>query len=268
MHQAALDAVGIDARFEVWEVPPSGLRALVDGMRDGDTLGASVTIPHKETIVALMDEVTPKAAGIGAVNCVAVRDGRLIGHNTDGDGFIRALRESAGFDPTDRRALLLGAGGAARALAHALVSEGVESLVIANRTVRRARALAKEVGGDAIAVGFDPEDLARPASNADLIVNATSVGMSSSNQADASPLPGALIPAGALVNDIVYSPPETPLLRVARRRGARTLGGLPMLVYQGAVAFELWTGVAAPVDAMFAAAEAALPVKASEGSKS
>jgi shikimate dehydrogenase len=262
MHQAALDALGIDARFEVWETPLSDLDGLINGMRSGDCLGASVTIPYKETVIALMDEVTPKAHAIGAVNCIAVKDGRLIGHNTDGDGFIAALRERANFDVAGKRALLIGAGGAAKALAHALIDEGAASLIIANRTRARAEELVaglrREKGIDAVPLSLDPEDIAAPAAAADLIVNSTSIGMSSGPNTGDSPLPATLIPSEALVNDIVYSPPNTPLLRDARARGARVLGGLPMLIYQGAVAFTLWTGREAPVDVMFKASEEAL----------
>jgi shikimate dehydrogenase len=261
MHQAALDALGIDARFEVWETVPGDLDGLVSGMRTDDCLGASVTIPYKETVIGLMDEVTPKADAIGAVNCIVVRDRRLIGHNTDGDGFIAALRERANFDAAGKRSLLLGAGGAAKALAHALIDEGAASLIIANRTRSRAEALASELGRDVVPLSLDPEDISAPAAAADLIVNSTSIGMSSGESAGDSPLPAALIPSDALVNDIVYSPPDTPLLRDARARGARVLGGLPMLIYQGAVAFTLWTGREAPIDVMFQAGEEALSEK-------
>ena len=261
MQQAALDALGIDARYELWEAVPSELATVVGVMRSGDCLGASVTIPHKEAVIALMDEVATEAMEVGAVNCIVVRDGSLVGHNTDGKGFIAALSERANFDVAEKRALLIGAGGAARALAHALVGGGVSSLTIANRTRARAEALAAELGRDIVPISLDPEDLAGPAAKADLIVNSTALGMRSGDGAAQSPLPGALIPSQALVNDIVYNPPLTPMLRAARARGARILGGLPMLVYQGAVAFELWTGREAPVDAMFAAAEDALSIK-------
>jgi shikimate dehydrogenase len=261
MQQAALDDLGIDARFEAWEAVPSELATVVGAMRSGDCLGASVTIPHKQAVIALMDEVTPGAMEVGAVNCIVVRDGSLIGHNTDGSGFVAALRERANFDATEKRALLIGAGGAARALAHALIGRGVSSLTIANRTRARAEVLAAELGRDIVPISLDPEDLTGPAATADLIVNSTSLGMSSGDGAACSPLPGALIPSEALVNDIVYNPPLTPLLRAAQARGARILGGLPMLVYQGAAAFELWTGRDAPIDAMFAAAEGALSIK-------
>lgn len=260
VHQAALDHLGIDARYEVWETPPSDLPGLLDRMRSPGFMGASVTIPHKETVAPMMDELSPAAAAIGAVNCIASAGGSLVGHNTDGGGFITALQECAGFTATGRSVLLVGAGGAAKAIGHALLGEGVSSLTIANRTRARAESLAADLSGCAVAASLDPSELAAAAAGADLIVNSTSVGMSSGERAGDCPIPPDLIPAGALVNDIVYSPPETPLMRAARARGARLLGGLPMLIYQGAAAFELWTGREPPVEVMLAAGERALAV--------
>ena len=261
VHQAALDHLGIDARFEVWETLPSDLPALIDRMRTPGFMGASVTIPHKETVAALMDGLSPVAAAIGAVNCIAYAGGRMVGHNTDCDGFITALGRCAGFSPAGRSVLLIGAGGAAKAIGHALLGEGAASLTIANRTRARAEALAADLSGDVVAVSLDPSDLAGPAGGADLIVNSTSVGMSSGERAGDCPIAPGLIPAASVVNDIVYSPPETPLMRAGRARGARVLGGLPMLIYQGAAAFELWTGREPPVEVMLAAGERALGMR-------
>ena len=260
VHQAALDHLGIDARYEVWETPPSDLSGLLDRMRNPEFMGASVTIPHKETVALMMDELSPAAAAIGAVNCIAGAGGRLVGHNTDGGGFIAALQECAGFTATGRSVLLIGAGGAAKAIGHALINEGVSSLTIANRTRAKAESLAANLPSMAVAASLDPSELAAAAAGADLIVNSTSVGMSSGEGAGESPIAPDLIPAGALVNDIVYSPPETPLMRAGRARGACVLGGLPMLIFQGAAAFELWTGQEPPVEVMLAAGERALVV--------
>ena len=260
VHQAALDHLGIDARYEVWETLPSDLTGLLDRMRNPEFMGASVTIPHKETVALMMDELSPAAAAIGAVNCIAGAGGRLVGHNTDGGGFITALKKCAGFTATGRSVLLIGAGGAAKAIGHALLGEGVSSLTIANRTRARAESLAADLPGPAVAASLDPSELADAAAGADLIVNSTSVGMSSGDGAGESPIAPDLIAAGALVNDIVYSPPETPLMRAGRARGARVLGGLAMLIYQGAAAFELWTGREPPVEVMLAAGERALAV--------
>ena len=263
--QAALDHLGIDATYEAWPVEPERLAERVRRLRAPDLLGFNVTVPHKEAIIPLLDEIDAAARDIGAVNAVVHRGGRLVGANTDLGGFLRALREDGAYEPRGRSALLLGAGGAARAVAFALLAEGAARVAIANRSPERARVLADELAArfpaKVDALSLDAETLA-PLLDADamvdLLVNCTSLGMAHGPAPDASPIPAGLIPATALVYDLVYNPPETPLLAAARRAGARTLGGLPMLVYQGAAAFRMWTGREAPVDVMMRAASAAL----------
>ena len=208
-------------------------------------LGANVTVPHKEAVFPLLDSVSEEARLIGAVNTIHNRDGALEGHNTDARGFLSALREQAGFEPRGRTALILGAGGSAKAVAVALAGEGVASVAIANRTVERAEALAElvrtlDVPVQAVALS---SAALREAGKCDLIVNCTSLGMTGGPGPAETPLAAELIPPDALVCDLVYNPRETRLLREAAAAGAKTLGGLPMLVYQGAAAFELWTGV-------------------------
>lgn len=259
--QAAFNHYGLDARYLAWETPPDALAAEVAKLRGGDFIGANVTIPHKQAVMALLDEVDPLAAAIGAVNTIVKRGGRLVGYNTDAHGFMRALKEDAAFEPTGRRALLLGAGGAARAAAFALCQEGVASLAIANRTLERAAALAADLSADGAsinAIAADDAALHDAALNADLIVNSTSVGMRHGGTEGQTPLAGGLIPHDAVALDMVYNPQHTPLLAAARSAGARAVGGMPMLIYQGAAAFEMWTGRVAPVDAMFAAGNVAL----------
>ena len=259
--QAAFNHYGLDARYLAWETPPDALAAGVAKLRGGDFIGANVTIPHKQAVMALLDEVDPLAAAIGAVNTIVKRGGRLVGYNTDAHGFMRALKEDAGFEPSGRRALLLGAGGAARAAAFALCQEGVASLVIANRTLERAAALAADLSADGAsvsAIAADDATLNDAALNADLIVNSTSVGMRHGGAEGQTPLAGGLIPHDAVALDMVYNPQHTPLLAAARSAGARAVGGMPMLIYQGAAAFEMWTGRIAPVEAMFAAGNVAL----------
>ncbi len=262
--QAALDHLGLDATYEAWPVEPERLAERVRQLRDADLLGFSVTVPHKETVMPLLDEVDAAARDIGAVNTVVHRDGRLVGANTDLDGFLQALRDDGAYDPCGCSALLLGAGGAARAVAYALLAEGAARVAIANRSPGRARILAQELSARFPArvdtLTLDPEALAPmlAAASVDLLVNCTSLGMAQGPDPDASPIPAALIPARTLVYDLVYNPAETPLLAAARRAGARTLGGLPMLVYQGAAAFRMWTGREAPVDVMMRAASQAL----------
>ncbi len=261
--QAALEHCSIDAAYTALDVPPVDLPATVDSLRDPDVLGANVTVPHKEAVFALLDSVSEEARLIGAVNTIHNCDGALEGHNTDARGFLSALREEAGFEPGGKTALILGAGGSARAVAVALAGEGASSVVIANRTLDRAETLAELVRSldvPAQAIALDPAVL-REAAQCDLVVNCTSLGMTGWPGPDETPIPADLIPPDALVCDLVYNPRETTLLREAASSGARTLGGLPMLVYQGAAAFEIWTGVTAPARVMFAAAEAALAAR-------
>ncbi|MBI4310447.1 MAG: shikimate dehydrogenase [Chloroflexi bacterium] len=257
--QAALDHAGIDARYEAWPTPPDQVPQRVRSLREPDVLGANVTVPHKEAVLSHLDRLADMARRIGAVNTIVNRNGALEGHNTDVAGFMRALREDAGFDPRGKRVLLLGAGGAAKAAAFGLADAGVAWLAIANRTVERARELVASLpeGASSRALPLDHGALATDGPW-DLIVNTTTLGMAGSAAAGETPLEASLIPGGALVYDIVYNPEATPLLAAARKAGARTLGGLPMLIYQGAEAFRLWTGVEAPVGVMFEAARKAL----------
>ena len=251
--QAAFDHYGMSVQYELWPAPPEALESEVSKLRLSRYLGANVTVPHKERIPSLVDEVDSNARSMGAINTIVARDDRLIGYNTDGYGFIRSLQEIGGCDPSGKRVLLLGAGGAGRAAAFSLVAAGAASVTIANRTVGRAESLARDVGGAANNVAAIPADgpaLREAASGSELIVNSTSVGMRHGDAEGLSPLDATLIPPGSLVYDMVYNPPETPLMRHAEKAGARTLGGLMMLIYQGAAAFELWTGSPAPLDVM------------------
>ena len=264
--QAALDACGIDARYVAWETPPERLPDRLRQLRAPDVMGFNVTVPHKEAVIPLLDALDDWARDLGAVNTVVNRDGRLTGHNTDADGFLRALKQEGGFNPRGAAVLVLGAGGSARAVVLSLAREGAASVTIANRTLARAEALAAEVrarGGQSHAVQLDDAHLAEALRTPPgLIVNCTTLGMAHGPAEGQSPLPARLIPKAALVYDLVYRPAVTPLLQAAQQSGARTLGGLPMLVYQGAAAFTLWTGREAPVQAMFAAARKALAVAA------
>ncbi len=263
--QAAFDHCSLDVTYQAWPVAPGDLEREVVRLREDDYLGANVTVPHKERVAAYMDALDPLAERIGAVNTI-VKDGRkLVGHNTDAHGFIEALRKEGGFEPRGRRVLVLGAGGAARAAVFALADAGATSLVIANRTLARAESLARELAREIGAA--DPEVNALPmekpalslaCEHADLIVNTTSIGMLHGPAEGETPLSADVIRPRTVVYDLVYNPPETPLLAQASAAGARTLGGLHMLVYQGAAAFELWTGVPAPVDVMVDAARRAL----------
>ena len=254
--QAALDYHAIPVTYSAWPTPPERLPKMVERLRGEDYMGFNITIPHKEPLLGLVDDVNDMARNVGAVNTVVNRNGVLTGHNTDTYGFVRSLKEKADFDPRGKSVLLLGAGGAARAAAYALAGEGVERLTIANRTVARAESLAEDVGS--VLGEIEAVSLENVSGDADLIVNSTSVGMASGDGAGQTPIKAASIPRDALAYDMVYTPAETPFLRSAREAGARVLGGLWMLIYQGAAAFELWTRKEAPVDVMYQAAQQAL----------
>ena len=262
--QAALDHLGIDATYRAHEIAPEEVAGFVSGLRSPGVLGINVTVPHKEAVIPHIDEVDEWASSAGAVNTIVNRDGRLTGHNTDGSGFLRSLREAGGFDPTGKRVLTLGAGGAARGVVLALVRQQVGHLTIANRTVERAERLAELArAGDveAVAIGLSGSEVREAAASADLIVNCTTIGMSHGPDEQGSPLSREQIPSTTLVNDLVYNPLETPLLREAVAAGASCLGGIHMLVYQGADSFEMWTGQPAPVDVMLEAATKAMATR-------
>ncbi len=264
MFRAALSHCGLDITYDPWETPPEGLGGFVEWARrpDSGVAGFNVTVPHKEAVAAAVDEASQEAERAGAVNTVVVRDGRLHGHNTDGIGFVLALKEEANFTFDGRRVLILGAGGAARGVVMALAAENPESVVIANRTPERAQRLAQDLRrrwrGVVDTASLGGEGLGRAAEKSDLIVQCSTVGMSHGPDPAGSLLRSEDIPGEALVYDLVYNPPETPLMKEARKAGARVLGGLSMLVYQGAEGFEAWTGEKAPVKVMFRAASDAL----------
>ena len=254
--QAALDYHAIPVTYSAWPTPPESLLQTVERLRGEEYMGFNITIPHKEQLLDLVDDVNDMARNVGAVNTVVNSNGVLTGYNTDTYGFVRSLKEKADFDPRGKSVLLLGAGGAARAAAYALAGEGVERLTIANRTVARAESLAEDVGS--VFEEIEAVSLENVSGDADLIVNSTSVGMASGDGAGQTPIKAASISRDALAYDMVYTPAETPFLRSAQATGARVLGGLWMLIYQGAAAFELWTGKRAPVDVMYQAAQQAL----------
>ncbi|MDP2674038.1 MAG: shikimate dehydrogenase [Dehalococcoidia bacterium] len=264
--QAAFDHLGLDLRYEAWPTPEERLAEVVQGLRAPDRLGANVTIPHKEAVLPLMDETDELARRVGAVNTIVNREGRLHGHNTDVGGFLRALREDGGFDPAGARVLVAGAGGAARAIVIALIDAGAASVTVINRTFPRAGRLVRELqphaaGTELHALPDVHASWAASVLSCRLLINCTSVGMAGTQEEKDSPVPIDLIPAGALVFDLIYRPVDTPLMAAARKRGGRVVGGLPMLIYQGADSFRLWTGLEPPIDVMFRAARKALGIK-------
>jgi len=272
--QAALDHLGLDIRYEAWETPPDRLAARVERLRAPDHLGANVTIPHKEAVIPLLDEMDELARRTGAVNTIVNRQGRLHGYNTDVGGFLRALRQDAAFDPAGRRVLVAGAGGAGRAVAVGLIETGASSItfidLVSSRATRLVEDLRPIAGGTQLnALPATRVSWETAAAACQLLINCTPVGLAGTPEEKESPVPTDVIPESALVFDLVYRPQETVLMAAARRRGARVLGGLHMLVYQGAASFQMWTGCEAPVDVMFAAARRALglPPMAIKGSE-
>jgi shikimate dehydrogenase len=265
MHNEAFRRQQMNCHYSAFAVRPEDLPAAVAGLKALGFLGANVTIPHKEAVMAYLDEVAPTARLVGAVNTIVNRGGRLIGYNTDGWGFMASLEE-AGIRVTGLQVVVLGAGGAARAIAVHLAMAGVAGITIANRTLSRAEELARaiqpaapEVPVRAVAAGSREEQAALM--DAGLVVNCTPLGMEGEH-VDKTPVADMnLLPQRAVVYDTVYTPRETRLLREARMRGLRTVGGLGMLVHQGACAWEYWFGRRGPVSVMYEAAEAALQAR-------
>ncbi|HEX6298926.1 MAG TPA: shikimate dehydrogenase [Acidimicrobiia bacterium] len=241
MHNAAFAAHGIDADFELRAIEPGEVRPFFEQARQPEWLGFGVTAPYKQVALQYLDEVESGAAAIGAVNNGLRRDdGSLVGFNTDASGFMSAVT-SMEVSVTGRSAVVFGAGGAARAVVWALLDAGVDSVFVANRSTDRARDLAESLGvhGTVIAGSLDDPALPEAMGSAGIAVNATTVGMTVDEVAfDVTPLP-----RDALVFDLVYVPPETPLVREATARGLAVCNGLEMLVRQGEIAFERWTGI-------------------------
>ena len=263
--QAALDALGVDARYEAWDTPPAGVPAALERLRDPALLGANVTVPHKLEALRLADSADAVARRIGAANTL-IRSGReLHATNTDVAGVQRALAE-AGVALAGVEAVLIGAGGAARAVVAALRAGGARSLTVANRTPQRAEAL-REVAeaGDSPALELrvcplepDSDALREALGRAGLVIHSTPLGMRHGPDEAATPLPTECFSPGQAAFDLVYTPERTPFLEAAGAAGARPIGGLGMLVHQGAESFRRWTGLEPPLEVMFEAARAAL----------
>ncbi len=219
-----------------------------------------MTVPHKEKVIRYLDQLSPAARLIGAVNTIEHRDGRLIGHNTDGEGFMRAFRETFKESLRQKRVLLLGSGGAARAVTMSMGAEGIAEIIIANRTYSRARRLVKAISEafpslSTLAIRLDPDSMEKISGRADVIVNAISGGMVSDVEL---PMTQDLLRPSMAVCDLTYNPPLTPFLISAQEVGCPIMDGRGMLLYQGAIAFRIWTGVEPPIPLMRQALEKAL----------
>ena len=262
--QAAFDAAGVGAQYEKWETEADQLEGRLNALRGDDFFGANVTIPHKEAVVPYLDRLDETAQLIGAVNTIRNEGGQLAGYNTDVAGFARALRDDAAFDAKGKRTAIIGAGGAARAVALSLVQAGASIVQLTGRTPKRLDRICADLRkvegtgttitwahwGDGVFMTVLP--------SCDLLVNCTPVGTKGSETDGQSPIDAQWLPKQGIVFDLVYNPPETPLLKSAKERGLKAVTGLGMLVYQAAESFRLWTGQDAPVEQMLIVGRATL----------
>ncbi len=251
MQQAAFDSGGLDIRYELWDRVPLALPEAIAELHGEDFLGANVTIPHKEKTVPLVDKTTEDAHATGAVNTITKDGKRLIGHNTDVAGFNVALDALVGKQKMPRQAVVLGAGGGARAVVYGLIRQGFQRVIVFNRHLHRAEGLTRFFARSAAhmelrAMPWHESVIEAELSKTKVLVNATSVGL----RADETPIPAELIPPDLLVLDLIYNPNPTRLMRDAEAAGCSVMGGETMLLHQGAAAFELWTGTKAPLDLM------------------
>jgi shikimate dehydrogenase len=266
MQQAAFDKLGIDARYELWDRAPVELAEAITELRTDDFLGANVTIPHKERVVPLVDRLTDEAHATGAVNTMTREGKKLVGHNTDVPGFKLALDKLVGKQKMPRQAVVLGAGGGARAVVYGLIREGFQRVVVFNRHLHRAEGMVKHFARssshmDLRAMPWHESIIEAELAKTKVLVNATSIGLT----ADESPLPAEILMPELLVLDLIYS--HTRLLRDADAAGCSTADGGLMLLHQGAASFSLWTGQPAPLDVMQEALEDARThgVRSAEG---
>ena len=246
IHNDAFHQKGTDAHYQAFHVEPNELKAAVAGMRALGVNGFNVTIPHKEAIIPLLDSVEDAALKIGAVNTVLNRDGKLIGYNTDGRGFVEALKEVT--ELKDKQILIIGAGGAARAIFYTLAQEEGVRLDICNRTVSKSVELIEEFSLQGISRSITTEQAAEEIQRYDVVVQTTSVGMFP--KINDTPLPFHSIKQHAVFSDIIYNPLETKLLQEAKALGAVTQNGIHMFAYQAALAFKIWTGELPDTDRM------------------
>ena len=259
MQQAALKACKINMQYARFHILPNELERALKMIVELDFIGVNLTLPHKIPAVRFLEEFDENARGIGAINGIAISKGKMRGFNTDGRGFSRAIREEFSVDLRDLRVLVLGAGGAARAIALQCARENCERLVVANRTPEKAKMLVEELrdflSGPKVlgpvprlqAVPWEEAAFRFQVGNLDLIVNATPLGL---HHADHSPLPARLLEPHLMIYDTVYSNHRTPFVSAAIEAGARAANGLSMLLHQGALAFEIWFGRDAPIEAM------------------
>ncbi len=253
MHNAAFEHLGLDCVYLAFDVDPRNIDGAVSSIRNLGICGINVTIPHKQSVIAGLDEIAPEASMVGAVNTIFNRDGTLKGYNTDVSGVLRAIHSELEFVPRDKTAFIVGAGGASRAVIVAMCGGGARRVAIANRTYSKAKQLSEEFSASFADVGFsaasldDTDRISQLMASADIFINCSSAGMG-----DIEPLclPLELLGKNCVVYDLVYKPAVTPLVRDSRALGLKAESGLGMLLYQGVDAFEIWTGENAPVEVM------------------
>ncbi len=253
MHNAAFSALGLDYCYVPFEVRPQDLKRAVEGIRTLNIRGVNITVPHKEAVIKYLDVLSKEAKLIGAVNTIENRNGKLIGHNTDGRGFIKSLWEDARTKVKRKRVLLLGAGGAGKGVAVSCALEGASEVVIANRTIKKAEELAKYLSWHFkkikfFAIPLEKHKILNAIVKTDILINATSLGLQGKGLL---PLSQKDLHSGLVIYDLIYNPKITPLLKIAGRAGVKkAVNGLGMLIYQGALAFQIWTGRRPHIKAM------------------
>lgn len=253
MHNAAFSALGLDYSYIPFEVRPEDLKSAVKGIRVLNIKGINITVPHKEAVIKYLDELSKEAKLIGAVNTIENRGGKLIGHNTDGRGFIKSLLEDAKTRVKGKSVLLLGAGGASKGVAVSCALEGASEIAIANRTIKKADELVRHLKRNFkktkfSAIPLDRHELAKVIACADILINATSIGLKGKGLL---PISQKDLHRDLVIYDLIYNPQITLLLKIAGRAGVKkAVNGLGMLIHQGALAFQIWTGKKPPVDVM------------------
>lgn len=253
----AFQVMGINAVYGAFHVKPEGLKDAMNGIRALGFGGINVTAPHKVRVMEYLDDIDEAVRYIGAVNTVVHKDGMLIGHNTDGIGYVRSLKEDLKYDLQGKTIVVVGAGGAARGVVYAMAKEQPKHIIVMNRTEEKAKALADKLSPLCSIEGIGLAGIEHiKQQNVDVVVNTTSVGMAP--RSDEMAIDPSWFHEGLIVSDLIYNPRMTKLLEVAEKRGAKIHGGLGMFVYQGAYAFEYWTGKSAPVNDMRSVVEAVL----------
>jgi shikimate dehydrogenase len=254
MHNRAFEVLGLNFFYMPIEVTPENLEAVTRGISKMNFAGYNVTIPHKIRIMEHLDHIDELARAIGAVNTVTIQGGVSTGHNTDGEGYVRSLEAQTGIFVKEKVLFVVGCGGAARAIAMTLAFRGAGKIFLCNRTEQKAHDLAAEINTKAgpccEVIRMAPSAMKSAIGQAHILINATNIGMHPDE--DHMPLDAGLIPEGIVVSDIVYNPLKTKLLQAGEKKGCPLVSGLGMLVYQGAAAFQMWTGAEPPVDEMFA----------------